>query len=144
MHLPGRRTGGSDTSLHHGVIVRISFFISIVVLAGTSGELLVAHAMKQAARAQTFTRSAVAALLERAFRVAAMWIGLSLQALAFFALLALLSWADVSFVVPATALSYVVGAAGSALFLRERVDRTRWVGVLLVCLGVALMCASEL
>jgi uncharacterized membrane protein len=130
--------------LYHGVIVRISIFLLIVVLAGTSGELLVAHAMKQAARAQTVTRSAVAALLERAFRVAPMWIGLALQALAFFALLALLSWADVSFVVPATALSYVVGAAGSALFLRERVDRTRWAGVLLVCLGVALMCASEL
>jgi drug/metabolite transporter (DMT)-like permease len=126
------------------MIVRIFFFLSIVVLAGTSGELLVAHAMKQAPRVQTFTPSAVTALLERAFRAAAMWIGLGLQALAFFALLALLSWADLSFVVPATALSYAVGAAGSALFLRERVDRTRWTGVLLVCLGVALMCASEL
>jgi drug/metabolite transporter (DMT)-like permease len=142
MHLPGRRAGGSDTSLHHGVIVRIAFFLSIVVLAGTSGEILVAHAMKQAARAQTQT--AVTPLLERAFRAAAMWIGLALQALAFFALLALLSWADLSFVVPLTALSYVVGAAGSALFLHERVTRTRWAGVLLVCLGVALMCASEL
>ena len=71
-----------------------------------------------------------------------MWMGLALQALAFFALLALLSWADVSFVVPATALSYVVGAAGSALFLRERVTGVRWAGVLLVCLGVGVMFAS--
>jgi drug/metabolite transporter (DMT)-like permease len=62
---------------------------------------------------------------------------------AFFALLALLSWADVSFIVPATALNYVVGAAGSALFLRERVNRVRWAGVLLVCLGVGVMFASE-
>jgi drug/metabolite transporter (DMT)-like permease len=125
------------------VIVRISLFLSIVILAGTGGEILVAHAMKQAARAETVTRSAVIALLERAFRPAAMWMGLALQALAFFALLALLSWADLSFVVPATALSYVVGAAGSALLLRERVSRTRWAGVLLVCLGVAVMFASE-
>lgn len=142
--MPGRRSGRSDTALHHGVIVRIAFFLSIVVLAGTSGEILVAHAMKQAARAQAFRTSAVTALLERAFRPAAMWIGVALQALAFFALLVLLSWADLSFVVPATALSYVVGAAGSALFLGERVDRTRWAGVLLVCLGVAVICASEL
>jgi drug/metabolite transporter (DMT)-like permease len=126
------------------VIVRIAFFLLIVILAGTGGELLVAHAMKQAAQAPTITRSAVIPLLERAFRPASMWIGLALQALAFFALLALLSWADVSFVVPATALSYVIGAAGSALFLRERVDGTRWAGVLLVCVGVAVMCASEL
>jgi len=123
--------------------VRTTFFLSIVILAGTGGEILVAHAIKQAARVQTVTRSAVIALLERAFGPAAMWLGIALQALAFFALLALLSWSDLSFVVPATALSYVVGAAGSALFLRERVNRTRWAGVLLVCLGVAVMCATE-
>lgn len=107
------------------MIVRIPIFLAIVILAGTGGELLVAHAMRQAARV-------------------AFGLGIALQAVAFFALLALLSWADLSFVVPATALNYVVGAAGSALFLHEHVDRTRWAGVLLVCLGVAVMCASEL
>jgi drug/metabolite transporter (DMT)-like permease len=124
--------------------VRTALFLSIVILAGTGGELLMAHATRQAARNQTLTQAAVIGLLKRAFRPAAMWIGLALQALAFFALLALLSWADLSFVVPATALNYVVGAAGSALFLREQVDRRRWAGVLLVCVGVAVMCASEL
>ena len=124
------------------MIVRTTLFLAIVILAGTGGEILVAHAMKQAGRARAVTRSTVSDVLERARRPA-MWMGLALQALAFFALLALLSWADLSFVVPATALSYVVGAAGSILFLRERVDRTRWAGVLLVCLGVAVIVASE-
>jgi drug/metabolite transporter (DMT)-like permease len=124
--------------------VRTAICLSIVILAGTGGELLAAHAMKQSARLQAVSASAVGTLLQRAFRLNAMWSGLMLQALAFFTLLALLSWADVSFVVPATALNYVVGAAGSALFLREQVDRTRWAGVLLVCVGVAVICASEL
>jgi transporter family protein len=127
--------------------VRIAFFLSIVIVAGTSGEMLVAHAMKQIARNQPLTRPAsihfVAHLIDQAVRSGAVWSGLALQAVAFFALLALLSWADVSFVVPATALNYVVGAAGSALFLRERVNRVRWAGVLLVCLGVGVMFASE-
>jgi drug/metabolite transporter (DMT)-like permease len=127
--------------------VRIAFFLSIVILAGTGGEMLVAHAMKQIARSQPFTRPAnihlVAHLMGQVVRSGAVWSGLALQALAFFALLALLSWADVSFVVPATALNYVVGAAGSALFLRERVNRVRWAGVLLVCLGVGIMFGSE-
>jgi uncharacterized membrane protein len=124
--------------------VRIALFLSIVILAGTGGEILVAHAMKRAGRAQTATRFGVMRLLGLGFQPLSMWMGIGLQALAFFALLALLSWADLSFVVPATALSYVVGAAGSALFLRERVNRTRWAGVWLVCLGVAVMCATEL
>ena len=124
--------------------MRIAVCLSIVILASTSGELLAAHAMKQSARLQVTSGSAVVMLLQRGFRLSAMWASLMLQGLAFFTLLALLSWADVSFVVPATALKYVVGAAGSVLFLREQVDRTRWAGVLLVCLGVAVMCASGL
>jgi len=124
--------------------VRTAVCLSIVILASTGGELLSAHAMKQSARLQVTSGSAVGLLLQGGFRLSAMWVGLLLQALAFFTLLALLSWADVSFVVPATALNYVVGAAGSVLFLREQVDRTRWAGVLLVCLGVAFICASEL
>jgi drug/metabolite transporter (DMT)-like permease len=118
--------------------------LSIVILAGTGGELLAAHAMKQSARLQVIGGSAVGLLLQRGFGLGTMWVGLILQALGFFTLLALLSWADVSFVFPATALNYVVGAAGSALFLREHVDRMRWAGVLLVCIGVAVICASEL
>jgi len=122
--------------------MRIIFFLSIVIFAGTGGEMLVAYAAKEIARRRPVTRPAVIHFVGQAVRPGVMWIGLGLQALAFFALLALLSWADVSFVVPATALNYVVGAAGSALFLRERVDRVRWAGVLLVCLGVGVMFAS--
>jgi drug/metabolite transporter (DMT)-like permease len=123
--------------------MRIGFFLAIVVFAGTGGEMLVAHATKQIARRRPVTRPVVIHLIGHAVRPGAIWAGLALQAVAFFALLALLSWADVSFVVPATALNYAVGAAGSALFLRERVNRVRWAGVLLVCLGVGVMCASE-
>jgi drug/metabolite transporter (DMT)-like permease len=104
---------------------------------------LVAHAMKQIARRRFGTRPAIVHLIGQAVRSGVVWMGLALQALAFFARLALLSWADVSFVVPSTALNYVVGAAGSALLLRERVNRVRWAGVPLVCLGVGVMFASE-
>jgi hypothetical protein len=121
--------------------VRTALFLSIVILAGTSGELLTAHAVKRAG-AKSVDGCGIGARLRLAFRPRAMWAGLALQAIAFFTFLVLLSWADISFVVPATALNYVVGAAGSALFLREQLDRRRWVGVLLVCLGVAVMCAS--
>jgi drug/metabolite transporter (DMT)-like permease len=142
MHLPGCRARRPYPPAY-GVIVRTVLFLSIVILAGTSGELLMAHVMKQAGRARTIKASGVIGLFARAFRPSAMWISIALQAAAFFSLLALLSWDDLSFVVPITALNYVVSAAGSALFLRERVDRTRWAGVLLVCIGVAVMCASE-
>jgi drug/metabolite transporter (DMT)-like permease len=68
-----------------------------------------------------------------------MWFGVGMMAIGFFSLLAVLSFENVSFVVPVTALSYVVGALGGRFFLGERVSLQRWTGILLVCAGVTLV-----
>jgi len=96
--------------------VRLVFFIGIVVLAGTAGEICVTHAMKQIGQVQ-FTEGVVLRMLGRAFRLKWMWMGIALMALAFFSLLALLSWAGASLVIPATVLSYVAGAFGAKFLL---------------------------
>jgi len=72
-----------------------------------------------------------------------MWMGVGMMALAFFALITLLSWADVSFVVPATAANYIVGALGAKFLLKERVSKARWAGMLLVAAGVTLVCTAH-
>ena len=66
-----------------------------------------------------------------------------LMAVAFFAFITVLSWAEVSFVVPATAANYIVGALGAKFLLSEQVSRVRWAGMLLVAAGVALACAAH-
>jgi drug/metabolite transporter (DMT)-like permease len=68
-----------------------------------------------------------------------MWLGVGMMALAFFSLLGALAIYNVSFVVPVTALSYVMGAFGGVVFLREHVSSQRWLGVLLISIGVALV-----
>ncbi len=78
-------------------------------------------------------------MILRALRQPWMWVGVSMMALAFFALLGALSVYNVSFVVPVTALSYVAGALGGLIFLHERVNFWRWIGVLLVAIGVTLV-----
>ena len=72
-----------------------------------------------------------------------MWIGIAMMTVAFFALLAALSFENVSFVVPVTALSYGAGAVGAMFFLRERVSLQRWVGVLIVCAGVTIVLLTK-
>ena len=47
-----------------------------------------------------------------------------------------LSWADLTYVLPATALGYVVLALLSKYFLHEHISALRWVGVLLISGGV--------
>src|SRR5215467_5410388 len=122
--------------------MRLALFIAIVVLGGTAGDVAVSHGMKQIGEVHPLTPPAILKVLARAFRMGWIWIGIGLMALAFFSLLALLSWADVSLVVPLTALSYVAGALGAKFFLHEEVSPARWAGVALVCLGVALISMS--
>ena len=76
--------------------------------------------MKQVGEVQSFSASSLLRFLSRALRQSYLWLGIGLLALNFFSLLALLSWADVSFAIPASALSYVTGALGAKLLLGER------------------------
>jgi drug/metabolite transporter (DMT)-like permease len=122
--------------------MEIAFFVFLVVVAGTSGEMFVSRAMKQIGEVTSFRPAAIARVVLRALGAPWMWAGLGMMALAFFSLLVLLSRANVSFVVPVTALSYVMAALGGRFFLGEQVSTNRWLGVCLVCLGVALVCVG--
>jgi drug/metabolite transporter (DMT)-like permease len=117
-------------------------FIGIIILTGTGGDIAISHAMKRIGEVHVLNFGSLLTTAARVVRIGWIWLGVALMATAFFSLLALLSRADVSFVVPATALSYVVGALGARFLLHERVTPARWTGVLLVCLGVALLSLS--
>lgn len=118
-------------------------FLSLIIGAGTAGELCVSHAMKALGEVHDFRPAALARFAGRAARSGWMWIGIGLMTVAFFSLLAMLSMENVSFVVPVTALSYAAGAVGAGLFLRERISTQRWLGVLMVCVGVTLVWLSR-
>ena len=120
------------------MVTQIVLYI-LIVFVGTAGEMCVSRAMKTIDEVTDFRPGAIARVIGRAMTVHWMWIGITLMAVAFFSLLGMLSVAKVSFVFPATALSYAVGAAGGKLFLGETVTTQRWMGVLLVCIGVALV-----
>lgn len=119
--------------------MRELLLLFFVVAAGTGGELCVTRAMKHVGEVKDFRPLALVRVILQAMKHPWMWIGIAMMALAFFSLLAVLSIENVSFVVPVTALSYAAGALGGIFFLGERVSRRRWVGVLLVCIGVTLV-----
>jgi uncharacterized membrane protein len=65
--------------------------------------------------------------------------GIGSNAVSFIGFLALLSVAPLSFAVPATALSYVLKTALAQVYLREVVTRKRWIGTMLVAIGIILI-----
>lgn len=123
--------------------MREAILFLIIIVAGTGGELAVTRAMKDIGEVHDFRPAALLRFIRRAFLVGWMWIGIAMMTVAFFALLAALSFENVSFVVPVTALSYGAGAVGAMLFLRERISLQRWIGVLIVCAGVTIVLLTK-
>ena len=116
---------------------------ALIVVLGTAGELCISRAMKVVGEVRDFRPLAIAKVILRALRVGWMWAGLGMMAVAFFALLGALSFENVSFVVPVTALSYLAGTFGGVFFLGEHVTPQRWLGVSLVVVGVALVVVGK-
>jgi drug/metabolite transporter (DMT)-like permease len=120
------------------VVSEFVLFFFIVVF-GTMGEIFMSRAMKETGEVKDFRPAALIGVILRALSVRWMWLGVGMMAIGFFSLLAVFSFENVSFVVPVTALGYVVGALGGRFFLGERVSLQRWIGILLVCAGVTLV-----
>jgi len=69
----------------------------------------------------------------------AVLIGVALLICWLIAQLSLLSWADLTFVLPITALAYVCSALLGAFSLHEHVSLSRWCGIALIAGGVAVV-----
>jgi drug/metabolite transporter (DMT)-like permease len=123
-------------------MIRSALFLAVLILASTGGEIAITYGMKATGEPARFRPRAMVQFLGRAFRNGWFWVGVPLMALAFYSLLVLLSWEPISFVIPASALSYVVGTFGAKYILGEDVSVARWAGVVLVCAGVALVAAG--
>lgn len=69
------------------------------------------------------------------------WVatGICLLVLFFVSYMTALSWADLTYVLPATAISYVIMALLARFFLHESVNVTRWLGILLITAGVGFV-----
>jgi drug/metabolite transporter (DMT)-like permease len=119
--------------------MREAVLFFFIVVAGTAGELSVSRAMKGVGEVHDFRPKSILRFVLQSFRLPWMWVGIALMSLAFFSLLAILSFRQVSFVVPVSALSYAAGAFGAKLFLGERISRSRWIGIAVVCLGVTIV-----
>jgi len=117
------------------VVLLLIFFIC----CSTGGEIAMTHGMKLVGEPESFQPMALLRFVARAVRSGWLWFALPLLAASFYSLLVLLSWAPLSVVIPASAFNYVVGTFGAKYILKEAVSPKRWMGVVMVCVGVTLV-----
>jgi uncharacterized membrane protein len=113
--------------------------ILLFVLAEVIGNTCLSGGMKQIAPAGPGDGALSVQVIVHALMTPLIWLGIVLL-LAYFALFAAaLSWADLSFVLPASAFKYILNVAFAGWFLGEPVSTTRWAGTVLICIGVILV-----
>ena len=117
--------------------------IVVVVLASSTGDVLLSHAMKQVGDVGAlWRRTSLLHVAGCILKNPRFLLGIVCMTVAFYSLMFALSWADVSLVGPAAAaLTFVANTIAAKIFLHERVDRRRWIAALLVAGGVILLAA---
>ena len=95
--------------------------------------------MKRQGEVEKLDPQSLGHMVVRIFRNPLVLGGQAVLAVSFFALLSLLSISNVSFAVPATAISYLLETLLAKLVLKEDVTWRRWAGATLVTCGVMLL-----
>jgi ceramide glucosyltransferase len=116
--------------------------LSSLIAFSSLGEILAAKGMKQVGKV-SFRPRALLGAFWRMIRNPYLIAGVSSLALSFFSFISLLSYADLSFVLPLTSVGYITNTLGAHFFLKERVSKERWLGTLLVAGGVSIVSLSD-
>jgi drug/metabolite transporter (DMT)-like permease len=123
-------------------MILVAILLCVLICGSTGGEIAITYGMKATGEPERLRPKELLVFLGRALRNGWFWAGVPLMALSFYSLLVLLSWKPITFVIPVSALSYVVGTLGAKYILGEDISTARWAGVILVCAGVALVTAG--
>ncbi|HSR07222.1 MAG TPA: hypothetical protein VLM42_08740 [Bryobacteraceae bacterium] len=109
-------------------------FAAIVILSNTLGNFFIARGMRGLAVPADSPLHMLLAIFTP-------WVALGIALLILWLLsrMVLLSWADLSYVLPVTSLGYVANALMGHFFLGEHITMARWSGTLLIVAGTVLV-----
>jgi uncharacterized membrane protein len=124
----------SDRRLRIKTLVMV---LAMVVCANV-GDLMLKRGMSQNGAVQ-LTGAGVAHAFRLTVTNGTIWVGIMFLTGFMVSYMTVLSWADYSYVMPSGAFGYALLTLMAVLFLHESVSPRRWVGVLLICVGVLLV-----
>jgi drug/metabolite transporter (DMT)-like permease len=123
--------------------MKTAVVLLLALLAEAGGNVCLSHGMREVSMASHLGGLALVSLLLRGLTNPTIWLGIGLLGIFFGLYAAALSWADLSVVLPATAVGYILNVVCGAYILHEAVPPARWAGALLIGLGVCCVSWSE-
>lgn len=133
-----RYDGSSLNDLRHGstrLTIRNYLVILCIVIFSPLGDAFLARGMKHAGGIDIQHVARVFSALSNPFII----LGILSLLIGMSSYMTAVSFADLSYVFPATAISYVVMVLLSIVWLHEHVSARRWTGVAFIVLGVGIV-----
>ena len=126
-------SGASRTHLKTWIL------LALMITFGPLGDIFLGKGMRQLGGAPDLRPAQLVHFFVRAFESPLVWLGIASLLAFFIAYLLVLSFADYSYVQPASSFAYAVVALLGYFVLGEVVTPIRWLGILAISLGVFLV-----
>jgi drug/metabolite transporter (DMT)-like permease len=122
-----------------GEFVKTFIVIFLATVSAAVGEVLLSYGMRRNGQIDLTRLSQWVDLILSVVRNPYVFTGVVFLGIFFFLYLAALSWADLSFVMPLTAMSYFFAALMAKFILKEEVSWLRWAGTIIIIIGITLI-----
>jgi len=124
-------------------MIKLLVILLIGLAFESAGVVLLKKGINQIGAVQTVTTSEVVRVVKAGAMNSNILLGVLFEALFFTCLLILMAKSDISFLWPLTGLSFVFATFAAMWFLHERVTSLRWIGVILIVVGAAIISYTE-
>ena len=122
----------------HRLRIKTLLMVLVMVVCANLGDLMLKRGMLQIGAVEISVAG-----LQHAFVAtignATIWLGILFLLGFTLSYMTAVSWADYSYVMPAGAFGYALQTMLAVVVLHEAVDAKRWIGVILICVGVMLV-----
>src|SRR5215831_1280333 len=116
-------------------MLKTRIFTGLVVVSNVLGNFFLTWGMRRVGRVLSLSPWPYIAALFNPWVA----VGVTLLIVWLISQMTLLSWADLSYVLPVTSVGYVLAALAGRFFLHEEISIGRWIGVVLIMGGVMMV-----
>ena len=122
---------------------KTSVMVVLLIFLNSAGNFFFGLGMKRIGAVHGLSVEVLRSVFVAVFSSPWIWLGIISMLLFLGALMLVLSWADFSYVLPATAAMYAVVPLLGHFVLGESVTALRWTGVALICAGVLFVAKTS-
>ena len=113
--------------------------MGLAVIAGVVGDLFLNRGMKELGDVSALNWRTLGPFIFKVMSYPKIWFGTAFLAAFFFLWLTVLSWEQLSIALPLQAATFILGPMLAQIYQGEEVSWLRWVGTILISLGVVLV-----